>query len=404
MRKSGVSLSLVVLCAFAFLGLVSCPNPLVSTTANPDTTTNDTTNNSSNGGTFTVVGQVNGQVVDDLGKPVPGATVLYDAPEATISKAISRHGDKGLAKGITTVTTDSNGYFTIINLQTGGYVFTVMPPTTTSAGVTTVNNAAGTFAQAIPTLAVLTQFGSAAGYPSGTNNSSNRTYVTTQQVVLPRLLGSITGILLQNSATNSAPPVAVPKGTTLTMDFGSAYVLSNSYGQINQTTGIPQPATVALLYPAYNSTTKAIGTSTFVTTTTSDANGDFSFTSMPLTVYGGSSNGIPGSSTNWILVDLGLGKQVSPGSGGLAVASLPLIPLGYQGSTPSMTLTSPLYLSYSGYPALALVSTSTTDTHGNTGNNPATTAPIILTFSNPVLATLPSNPLTNSPGPPSWRR
>ncbi len=394
---------LAVIPVLMMLGLMSCSQPLATTSVS------STTNN--NGGTYTVIGQISGQVVDDTGAGISGATVSYNAPQASVSMAIAKAASRNLSKAMTTITTDSNGNFTASNLQTGVYIFTVIPPTTTVAGVTTVNNMAGTFTVVIPTLAQLTQYGGTASGSSGPNTSSNRTYVNTQKVALPRITGSITGY------ASLATLAAVPKGTVLTMDFGSSIALNTPnaiYAPIQSS------ALIGLLYPTFNSATSTITTSTYATATTADATGKFVFSNLPLTNYG-PSTGITGygptppiALSNWsppswspnnaltynnpIIVNLGQGTQISSTNGGLLSFALPAIPLGYDGSTPSLVLAAPCALTYTSFPTLALVSTSTTDQNGFTNNNPATTASIVLTFNNPVLSTLPNVPLVDSTG------
>lgn len=371
----------------ALLALAACKPPFATVTATTEskptsnTTTNTTTN--TNGGTFTVLAQLNGRIVDDLGQPISGATVTYDAPEIQTSKT---------ARAVTNVTSDGGGYFQVANLQTGTYQFTVIPATTTTSGVTTVNNMAATFMVTVPSLTALS---------GGVTNSSNRTAVYSQTLYLPRLLGSISGVLYQNPTTSNATLVPVPQDTVLTMPFtGSNFTNLTVNDGINLPSGSSSTGgvtAIGLLYPEYNAATNAVTTSYF-TTTKASASGNFSFTKLPLILYGGEGTFVGGTG-DLIQVDLGKGAQVNSTTGNLAYFDFPsTIALGRNGSTPSITVSDTLTLGATPYPPLALVSTSTTDQNGNTSNNPATAAPIVLTFNNPIVATLPNSPLKDSSG------
>ncbi len=335
-----------------------------------------TTNNNTNGGTFTVLAQVNGQVLDDLGQPISGATITYNAPQMPTSSAAS-------ARAITNVTTDSKGNFTVANLQTGSYSFTILPPTTTTAGVTTVNNAAYTFTCVVPTLAQL---------KTGTQtNLSNQNVVLSQTFTLPRLVGTISGTLLENASGSTALPV--PLGTALTLTLPTSNDSKQSFAGIFGT-GVTyeQP-----LFATYNTTTNSVTTSMYETYTTADATGAFSFKNLPV-----------GTSVNYngvnVLADIGKGSQITQNSvlNGLALATLNAATyIGSYGSTPSLTLTNPVNLGDFVSAPLAFLSSSTTDQYGNTANVPATTTSITLTFNNTLSTQIPTiNTLYDLSGAP----
>jgi hypothetical protein len=296
-----------------------------------------------------VIGQVNGRVLDDLGNPVVGASVIYNVPTATITRTIT--------KALTSVTTAADGTFTISNLQSGGYLFQIIPSAPTTG--TNVSNLAY-----ITTITV----------PNTATTNSTAVVVNAGTIVLPRLGGTITGVVDQQASANATLVPINAKTLTIDLSSGGGYT---SYW-----------------YPTYSATTKAITLSQYITTTTS-ATGAFSLTNMPMITYGGSGTGNVASSTYPINIDLGTGSEVSSSSVSLVTTFFPAVTkLGYAGTTGTATFSDPCIASTSNYPALKFLSTSTTDSTGNSGNvavgTTASPTQIVLTFNNALSTTLPT--------------
>jgi hypothetical protein len=296
-----------------------------------------------------------------LGVAISGASVLYNAPTATISRTIT--------KALTSVTTAADGSFTISNLQSGSYTIEVIPPTTTSGTTTSVNNLAYITSATIPTV-------------SSTQLNSTTAVVNAGTITLPRLGGTISGVA-EYQAVSNATPVPI-NAKTLTIDLSSGPY--SSYW-----------------YPTYSATTKAITITQYITTTTS-ATGAFTFSNMPMISYGGSGTSYVASSNYPILIDLGTGSAVSGSTVSLVTTYFPeYVKLGYAGTTGTATYSDPCIATTSDYPTLKFLSTSTTDSTGNTDAYSLLTSgsptPIVLTFNNTLSTSLPvANALYNLSG------
>jgi hypothetical protein len=222
---------------------------------------------------------------------------------------------------------------------------------------------------------------------SSTQLNSTTAVVNAGTITLPRLGGTITGVVDQQAATGATlTPI---NAKTLTIDLSSGPY--SSYW-----------------YPTYSATTKAITISQYITTTTNAATatvpGGFTFNNLPMIPYGGSGTGYVASSNYPILIDLGTGSAVSSSTVSLVTTYFPeSVKLGYAGTTGTTTYSDPLIASTQNYPALKFLSTSTTDSSGNSGNvsvgTSASPTLITLTFNNTLSTTLPTtNGLYDSTG------
>jgi Cna protein B-type domain. len=299
--------------------------------------------------------QIQGQVTDADGVAIANVSITYDAPESP-------------TKAVSTVKTDSNGYYNITNLVAGSYNILFVPPTVTANNVTTVNYMVGQYKGLIlndtTTIQVAaTTISSAATY-AGTNSYFR---MATQNIVLPKMGGgSIKGTVYQKPQSNNAALVPVAS-KTLSLDFWT----TGASGALG--TAVPY-----LYYPTYDTTAKAVTYSRWLTTTT-DANGVFTFSGLPFKTY-----------TETVYVDIGAGAQTSDGA--IQAASFSLsdlvsgnLAVGVNGAASAVTVTDPYKATVNAiYNNLAFVSTSTTDSNGRT-NQVAVTSPIVLTFNNTLV-------------------
>ncbi|MDA8412069.1 MAG: Ig-like domain-containing protein [Treponema sp.] len=309
----------------------------------------------------TVIANVKGQIVDSNGVGIPGITLSFDAPNGVDWSTTTT---TTTTKSIQTTTTDKMGNFSLDGLATGTYNVFAIPTTTTSGTTTTVDYMAESFSVTVPTISGL------GGGTLGANMPEGYTTVNAGQISLPNLGagGSIKATIVQNASTGSAPlPVATKQ---VIMQFKNG-----------------------LYYPTYNTTTKALTYSTFITATT-DATGLVTFSGLPYMWYGDQSGSYPvvtnltpastapGSYDNGLLVELNAGVQINTNGVGAQRVYLPGFRIGSLGLSKDVVITDKLPLNApASYPALAFVSTSTKTSSGDTTSFDVT-KPIVLTFNN----------------------
>ena len=262
---------------------------------------------------YSVIGQINGRLVNDIGGPVANATITYNSPNTSLSNA----------KTVSTVTSDANGRFEISNLWTGSYTITA----------SATDNLITTFSAEIPSLNSL-------GLTTE-ELKANYAYTTTLEsdVVMPRRTGTLTGAFSTDPQSSDT--------YKLVMDLSTMDTSNYSYYASDATQSV---------------------------STTADKNGDFSFAKLPMTTYGGTSGSNPNGVYNPI-------KVYSATTGDyLTTLSLPSTPfaLGKDGNAASYKMNR-LATNYS---AMAIVNPT-----AGTTKLTSVTAPIVLTFNNPISAT-----------------
>lgn len=275
---------------------------------------------------YSVIGQVNGRLVDDLGSPIAGATITYDSPNASL-----------VSKAISAVTSDSTGRFEVSNLQTGTYTFT--------AAATTANMVT-TFTSRIPSIEEL-DANSTTG--DSAEIKANRSYVKTldANVIMPRRGGTISGSFATDPTSSDT--------YRLVMDFNTM-----SKTSATDTDRID---------------TYLVSDATRTIATTAETDGSFSFSNLPMTTYGGTSaSNAKGMCTSIDVYSVKTGDYLT--SLTLPVA---LYTLGQDGSEPTYTINR-LATSYS---PMALVNPAA----GSTVKLTSVTDPFVLTFNNPISST-----------------
>ncbi len=298
----------------------------------------------------TVLANVKGFVTDFDGTPVAGATIVYDSPDG-----VDWSTTTPAAKAITSRTTNADGMFSLDGLATGTYWVLVTPPSKTSGTTTTRSHLVARVKVEVPDVktALIMPIGGADFPGSGGVSVTDRfaegsnLYVTmSQNMVLPKLGGSITGTLYRSSTVvgSQREPVAAKKVVY----------------------AVPAYADVEFLYPRYDSAAKAFVNEGTISTTT-DANSVFTFADFPCMNY------TPSLSLSVVLDDR------------VAEFSYPGTQLGVNGLPAAYVAAAPIRVADAlTLPKLDLVTYSFIDAYGNNGNV-ALDANIVLTFNNSLV-------------------